>query len=171
VVTGAMGEPHYHDLPDLMRDAFQLAFAGAAEPLRPKTFHSGLKAQYRFDDPDGMRSLHIGVDGDAIRLTIDDDTGHHVLSHRAGHWVEQRTGVSTWRLHHSYQDEEAPVLAGAEWSDTGEQLHLTWHFIEAPFIDRLTLTFSRDGVSVDRSVNVNSGPTELPTVHGELVTA
>lgn len=72
--------------------------------------------------------------------------------------------MSVWRLHHSYQDPDAAILAAARWSPN--VLELTWHFLEAPFIDQLRLHFFDDGVTVAHEVNVNGGPTRLPPVRG-----
>jgi hypothetical protein len=70
-----------------------------------------------------------------------------------------------WRLHHSYQEDDAPILAGARWLGP-DTLDLTWHFLEGPFIDHLTLRFRGDGVVLEHRVNCNSGPTELPSAEG-----
>ena len=72
--------------------------------------------------------------------------------------------MSVWRLHHSYQDAGAAVLAAAQWSP--DELELTWHFLEAPFTDRLRLGFDEGGVTVAHEVNVNAGPTALAPVRG-----
>ncbi|WP_433286998.1 hypothetical protein ACQPZQ_31955 [Pseudonocardia sp. CA-142604] len=90
---------------------------------------------------------------DAVLLVLEDDRGRHTIEHGIGQWTQQCTGVSVWRLHHSYQDAVAAILAGAQWSVPGEDgaladtLCLTWHFLESPFIDQLTLRFDADGVT------------------------
>jgi hypothetical protein len=191
VVTGAMGEPSYHDLPGMLRRSFTTAFesdstadadAAAAvagfverarepEPLGPDRHRAGFTGHYRIEPGEhGLADLSIEVRPDTVGLTLVDDTGTHRIEHGVGHWVRQRTGVSVWRLHHSYQETDAPVLAGAQWSAGGDALELTWHFLEGPFIDRLRLEFTAEGLRLDWSTNVNSGPTALPTMVGALVT-
>ncbi|GAB2965823.1 hypothetical protein LWP59_22785 [Amycolatopsis acidiphila] len=71
-----------------------------------------------------------------------------------------------WRLHHSYQDPSALIVAAARWLVSPDVLELTWHFVESPFIDHLTLRFDGDEVVLERRVNVNSGPTALPPARG-----
>lgn len=182
VVTGAMPDPEYHDLPGMLRETFREAFDaddgfdGLAGRLsrEPDSLESPVdgprfRRAYGFAPNDqDVRSLVVEVDGDVVRLEVEDDRGTHVLEHGLGKWVPQRTGVSVWRLHHSYQDDAAPVLAGARWS-TVDELELTWHFLEGPFIDRLTLRFDGDDVVLDHGVNCNSGPTALPSAKGSVI--
>ncbi|TDD33506.1 class C beta-lactamase-related serine hydrolase [Nonomuraea terrae] len=182
VVTGAMGEDTYHDLPDMLRTTFRKAFDGAEreddgveqwvrrarepEPLRPSACRSAFRETYDFKPNEhGVDSLSVDVTADTVLLVIEDEHGRHTIEHGVGRWLGQHTGVSVWRLHHSYQDARAPILAAAEWT-SADVLRLTWHFLEAPFIDTLTLRFDADGVTVEHEVNVNSGPTALPAVRG-----
>jgi CubicO group peptidase (beta-lactamase class C family) len=176
VVTGAMGEPMYHDLPEMLRTAFREAFtrgdfeagewverARRPEPLAPSA-GAPFRADYDFGpNEQGLRSLSVEV-ADTVVLVVEDELGRHRIEHGVGRWLPQHTGVGVGRLHHSYQDTSAPILAAAH--RDGDTLRLTWHFLEAPFVDRLTLTFDTDGVTVGHGVNVNSGPTELPPARG-----
>ncbi|QUQ72463.1 serine hydrolase domain-containing protein [Kutzneria sp. CA-103260] len=177
VITGAMADPTYHDLPAMLRNAFLCAFSQDIEPLddrvlaarKPEVLSSevdvpGFVRAFAFaDNKQGVRSLTVEADADLLRLTVEDDRGTHVVEHGVGEWRRQDTGVSVWRLHHSYQEEDAPILAGARWL-SADELELTWHFLEGPFIDHLLLRFEDDGVVLDHRVNCNSGPTELPTI-------
>ncbi|MFI6083046.1 serine hydrolase domain-containing protein [Streptomyces sp. NPDC051217] len=191
VVTGAMGDGTYHDLPGMLRQTFRTAFGrvggdfpadpaeheavrrhviGARAPEEPTTSsrRTGFAATYDFDpNEQGLRSLGIEVRADSVRVVLEDERGRHPVEHGLGHWVKQETGASVWRLHHSYQDPSALIVAAAQWSaEDADVLHLTWHFLESPFIDRFTLTLTDDRVTVVRQVNVNSGPTVLPTATG-----
>ncbi|WP_433286773.1 serine hydrolase domain-containing protein [Pseudonocardia sp. CA-142604] len=196
VVTGAMGDGTYHDLPEMLRETFRDAFdetmrdpivdaaeaeavshwvrrAREPELLRSSAHLVGFRETYDFaTNVHGLRCLSVEVRADAVVLVLEDDRGRHTIEHGIGQWTQQCTGVSVWRLHHSYQDAVAAILAGARWSVPGEAgaradtLCLTWHFLESPFIDQLTLRFDADGVTVGHEVNVNSGPTELPPVRG-----
>lgn len=192
VVTGAMGDGSYHDLPEMLRTTFREAMADQVldpvaeaaeqdvvhrwvmrarepEPVPVSTSPAGIVGTYRFDPGEhGLRRLSVDVKDGAVLLTVEDDCGEHTIEHGLGHWVRQRSGVSVWRLHHSYQESSAAILAAAEWS-APNVLRLTWHFLESPFVDRLRLCFDDDsGVTVEHEVNVNSGPTRLPPARGLL---
>lgn len=188
VVTGAMGDGSYHDLPEMLRSTFREAFGAQArdsaaeaaeraevhrrvlrarepEPLPAKAVPAEIAATYHFEPGEhGLRRVSIEVKDSAVLLVVEDDRGEHAIEHGVGHWVRQCTGVSVWRLHHSYQAPDAAILATARWSP--DELLLTWHFLEAPFIDQLRLRFDGGGVTVEHQVNVNSGPTRLPPVRG-----
>ncbi|WP_158710265.1 serine hydrolase domain-containing protein [Streptomyces sp. NRRL F-5126] len=191
VTTGAMGDGTYHDLPGMLRKTFAEAFGdpapdpGSAEAVRewqaraqePEGWtdttvcHAGLRRTYDFpENGQGLRSLSLDVRDDSVLVVIEDEQGRHGIEHGSGRWVRQRTGVSTWRLHHSYQEESALLLASAEWLDRrgneAETLGLTWYFAESPFVDHLTVRIGEYDVSVERSVNINSGPTRLPSLRG-----
>jgi len=179
VITGAMPDPAYHDLPAMLRKAFLRAFAAdegfesldhrVGQAQRPEPLGSdgpALKRSFCFgDNEQGVRSLAVEADDSVVRLRVEDDRGAHTIEHGLREWTRQRTGVSVWRLHHSYQEDDAPILAGASWLGP-DVLELTWHFLEGPFIDHLTLRFEADGVVLEHRVNCNSGPTELPSAEG-----
>ncbi len=179
VITGAMPDPTYHDLPAMLRTAFLDAFANdsfesldhrVAAAAQPEPLGSNgptIERTFSFPDNDqGVRSLTVKADDAVVRLRIEDDQGVHTIDHGLREWKQQRTGVSVWRLHHSYQEDDALILAGARWLGP-DTLELTWHFLEGPFIDHLTLRFQKaDGVVLDHRVNCNSGPTELPGAEG-----
>ena len=58
------------------------------------------------------------------------------------------------KLHHQYQPDTMRVVAGAEWRDA-RTFVMSWTFVESgPYL------------RFDRSVNVNSSATELPTLTG-----
>jgi hypothetical protein len=45
---------------------------------------------------------------------------------------------------------------------------MTWQFAETAFRDRVVCRFDGDRMSLDRSVNINSAATSLPTISGRL---
>jgi hypothetical protein len=69
------------------------------------------------------------------------------------------------RLHHEYRPARQRVVAGARWRSPNV-LQMTWQFIETAFRDTLVCTFADGTVSIDRSVNLNSAETRLPTLTG-----
>lgn len=78
--------------------------------------------------------------------------------------MEWREGVAA-RLHHSYGDSDAVMLAAAEWHGP-DSLTLTWNFAESPFTDSITLSFDGDAIAVDHRSNINSGPMEMARARG-----
>jgi len=57
------------------------------------------------------------------------------------------------------------VVAGGRWirDDTFE---MTWQFVEGPFRDTVRVHFDGPTMTLDREVNVNTGPTARPTIRG-----
>jgi hypothetical protein len=60
------------------------------------------------------------------------------------------------------------VIAGARWEDA-RTLKMTWQFVETAFRDTVLCRFDGDTVTLDRSVNLNSRETKLPTLTGRLI--
>lgn len=187
-ITGAMGDGSYHDLPELMHRAFSDAFsdpagpdsqdedtdwlddwsarARIARPLAAARSHEIGASYYEFEPNDrSLQSMTLEILADSITVELHDDRGVHTVHHGIGSWLTGRTGVSVWRLHHSYQEDDANVLAAAEWTSP-ETLVLSWYFVETPFVDTVTVSFQDDRISVEHRSNINSGITELPTVTG-----
>ena len=48
---------------------------------------------------------------------------------------------------------------------------MTWQFVEMAFCDRVSCRIERGMLYVDRSVNVNAGPLQRPTLTGHPRTA
>ena len=69
------------------------------------------------------------------------------------------------KLHHQYQPDTMRVVAGGEWRDA-RTFVMTWTFVESAFRDTVVCRFSGPNMRFDRSVNVNSSATELPTLIG-----
>ena len=67
------------------------------------------------------------------------------------------------RLHHEYRPPQQRVVAGARWLSP-QKLEMVWQFVETAFRDTLLVDFAEGRVTVDRSVNVNSAETHLPTL-------
>jgi len=57
------------------------------------------------------------------------------------------------------------VVARGEWRDT-RTFVMTWTFVESAFRDTVACAFTGPYLRFDRSVNVNSAETELPTLVG-----
>jgi CubicO group peptidase (beta-lactamase class C family) len=96
VVTGAMGDGTYHDLPDMLRTTFRSAFDTTArdepsegdavhawvqrardpEPLDPAAHRVGFAAVYDFEaNGQGLRSLSVDVLADSVLVVLKDERG------------------------------------------------------------------------------------------------
>jgi CubicO group peptidase (beta-lactamase class C family) len=144
------------------------AHATEQEPLLTTSAQQLPATVYDADaNAEGLSS--IGVEGrdDAVHLTLADSRGEHRVTAGLGRWLSGRTGMTTTLLHHSYQDDAALIEAGARWIDE-RTLTVEIVFVETPFHETITLEFDRDKLCWNHSVNVNSGPTELPEVTARI---
>jgi hypothetical protein len=82
-------------------------------------------------------------------------------------WIEGHTSMTGNKLHHEYQPDSMRVVEGGRWTDPAT-FEMTWLFAESAFRDRVICRFQGDRMTLDRSVNVNSAATSLPTLHGTL---
>jgi hypothetical protein len=81
-------------------------------------------------------------------------------------WIEGSTTIPGGALHHGYEPLEGMrVLASGGWRDTSTFV-TTWQFVESPFCDTVVIHYDGDHLTLDRSVNVNSTVTTLPTIRG-----
>lgn len=110
-----------------------------------------------------LTSIGIEVLEGEARLLMVDRRGEHRIVAGVGHWRTSRTDMPTALLHHSYQDGDALIEAGARWMD-GHTLSFELIFVETPFRDTITLCFEGDTLRWKHTVNVNSGPTALPEI-------
>lgn len=121
---------------------------------------------YAFEaNAEGLASFTVEQRSQDIVLTIEDERGRHELVSGLGQWRRGSTGLTTTQLHHSYQDRSAEVESSALWKDEST-LVIECYFVETPFHDTIALSFGGDRNVVEwrHSVNVNSGPTHLPSV-------
>ena len=96
-----------------------------------------------------------------------DENGEHRITAGFDEYLEQDTSMTGNRLHHEYRPERQRVVAGARWISP-QRLELTWQFVETAFRDTVACTFSGNQVAIDRSVNLNSAETRLPTLVARL---
>jgi len=71
------------------------------------------------------------------------------------------------KLHHEYELDHMRVVASGEWIDE-RSFVMTWNFVETAFRDTVVCVFEGPGLRLDRSVNVNSAETALPTLTGRM---
>jgi hypothetical protein len=114
-----------------------------------------------------VTSVRFDIGGDRLRYQLTDGRGTHAITAGLGEWLEQDTTMTGARLHHEYEPPFMRVVAGARWIDDN-RLEMTWQYVEAAFRDTVMCTFVDDTVSIERSVNLNSGEKKLPTLHGTI---
>ncbi|MDO4548550.1 MAG: serine hydrolase [Clostridia bacterium] len=129
-----------------------------AETINGKTFTAD-ENQY------GITSVKLDVTDGYIDYTMTDARGTHTIRNGVGEWLRTQTSMTSSYTHHQYQYDIEPIVAYAEWKDD-YTLEMTWRWPQLAFVDTVTVTFAQDGsaMSLDRSVNVNSGPLVCETV-------
>ncbi|MEU5226795.1 serine hydrolase domain-containing protein [Streptomyces toyocaensis] len=115
---------------------------------------------------DDVRAVSADFTGDRCLFTLVDSHGEHRIEAGLDRWIESSTSMPGAALHHGYEPTSQRVVAAGTWSSS-TTFTMTWQFIETPFRDTVTLDFTADTVRLDRSVNVNSGPTTRPTLNGQ----
>ncbi|MFC3053206.1 serine hydrolase domain-containing protein [Kordiimonas pumila] len=94
-----------------------------------------------------------------------DENGVHTVKNGFETYIEQDTSITGNRLHHQYHPDYMRAVAGARWLNPNK-LELTWQFVETAFRDTLVCIFEGNTVRIDRSVNLNTQETNLPTLTG-----
>ncbi len=114
-----------------------------------------------------VRWVSFEFTGDACTYTMSDDGGEHRITAGFSEYLEQDTSMTGHRLHHEYRPPRQRVVAGARWT-APDRLEMTWQFVETAFRDTVVCTFKDGEVTIDRSVNLNSAETRLPTLVARL---
>ena len=115
-----------------------------------------------------FHELTVQISEDACTLQLRSERGVYAIRSGIGQWIEGETKLPGARLHHGYDLEGTPVMAGARW--TGDDtLEMDWVFIASVFRDHVVIHFDGDRVTLLRSVNVNSGARAWPLLEGVLV--
>jgi len=113
----------------------------------------------------GVTSLGFEFADGRCVFTLDDARGAHRIDIGLGHAVEGDTSMTGQSLHHEYQPDRMRVLARGVWQGA-HRFCMTWRFIETAFCDTVVCAFEGDTVTVDRSVNANTGSGAWPTLVG-----
>ena len=140
------------------------ALAATSSPVAERI--SGRRFRMAPND-DGVESVAFAFSGDRCVFTLRDARGEHRVDVGLRDWIEGGTSMTGNKLHHQYQPDAMVVVAGGRWSDP-DTFEMTWQFAETAFRDRVVCRFRGNGMTLDRSVNVNSAATSLPTLRGEL---
>lgn len=119
------------------------------------------------DNDQGVRWIALDFPRGACDYRMADADGEHRIVAGLTDYLEQDTSMTGNRLHHEYRLPRLRVVAGARWR-AADTLEMTWQFVESAFRDTVVCRFAGDTVTIDRSVNLNSAETRLPTLTGRL---
>jgi hypothetical protein len=117
-------------------------------------------------NPLGVTAVRFVFEKDRCVFHLVDAAGDHGLVCGLGDWIESRTDVPGAGLHHGYALQSAVVVASAAWTDE-HTLRMTWIFAETAFRDVVVCRFDNDGLTLERSVNVNSSALSWPRLSGK----
>ncbi|MBY0510235.1 MAG: beta-lactamase family protein [Rhodospirillaceae bacterium] len=118
----------------------------------------------------GVRVVGFQFAEERCTFRLIDAEGEYNVVAGLGGWIESRTDITGRDLHHGYRLRGAVVVASAQWRDE-QTLEMTWIFAETAFRDTVVCRFQDGTLTLDRSVNINSGLRSLPTLHGTLLPA
>lgn len=120
------------------------------------------------DNEDGVRALRFAFRDDQCRFIVEDARGTHEIDVGLAEPVEGNTSMTGHKLHHEYQPDMMRVVASGVWHDD-RTFVMTWIFVESAFRDTVVCRFDGDNLTLERSVNVNSGALERPPIRGRVV--
>lgn len=121
---------------------------------------------YQFpDNAEQVNTMRFDFTNDACMFSLQDNRGVHAIEVGLGRSIEGDTTMTGDKLHHEYELDLMRVVASAEWTDS-RTFVMTWSFVETAFRDTVVCVFEGPWVRFDRSVNVNSAETALPTLNG-----
>ncbi len=136
----------------------------SASPVVPHV--SGVN--YRFkDNDDAIKAISLTFTDKSCTFKLEDDRGTHTIEVGLGHDIEGDTTMTGHKLHHEYEPDVMRVVARGEWRDA-RTFVMSWTFVESAFRDTVTCVFTGPRLRFNRSVNVNSAATEMPTLTGEM---
>ena len=122
---------------------------------------------FRVDpNPLGVTAVRFVFENGRCVFHLVDAAGDHSVVCGLREWIESRTDMPGADLHHGYAFQSAVVVAGAVWTDENT-LQMTWIFAETAFRDTVVCRFDTNGVTVERSVNVNSSARSWPPLSGK----
>ncbi len=145
--------------------------AEMARPIELPNGATGWRGERRYRmaaNPLKIEEVAFAIRPGECTIRIKDSTGTHSLRSGLRKWIQDRTDIPGRDLHHGYELVGTPVTAGGYFSDD-DTLHMTWHFTATAFIDAVTCRFNGAQVTIERSVNVNSGDRAWPVLTGQLV--
>ena len=123
---------------------------------------------YRFEDnAQEVKTARFDFADDRCTFTLEDQRGTHTIELGLGRTLEGDTTMTGNKLHHEYEMDSMRVVASGTWIDE-RSFVMTWSFVETAFRDTVVCIFEGPALRIDRSVNVNSAETSLPTLTGRM---
>ena len=111
----------------------------------------------------GLAGLEFDFGPDEARVTLRDNEGDHRVIAGRGGWTLAPAYLPGADLHHGYRMENMPVAAGLRWL-ADNRIELVVHFLEAAFRDTFVFAVDGDRLTMERSVNINSGARAWPSM-------
>lgn len=108
-----------------------------------------------------VRELRFEFSREHCCFCLVDGHGEHEIVAGREDWIESHTDMPGYDLHHGYSLAGTPVVAAMRWLDQAT-LEMSWIFAETAFRDSVRFHFGDDGVTMRRSVNVNSAAKTWP---------
>lgn len=191
-MTGSIGQWRHRDLPSVIdrhltpaltpkprlpinntasdRLSNLLTDATTEHPIPPprRTVPPGTRWHYAIDpadNDDGADWIEFEFTADDCTFRQHDREGTHQVRCGLRRWLTSQTSIGGATLHHSYRPPSMKVIATAAWTEK-RRLEMTWHFVQTPFLDTVNCRFAGDRITMNRSVNVNSGLLNLPPISG-----
>lgn len=148
----------------------RLAAAGEQPPIVAQASNTAARIDgktFRMDrNALGISAVRLEFDSDRCVFHLEDAAGDHRVVCGLREWIESRTDMPGADLHHGYFLKDAVVVAGAVWTDEST-LEMTWIFAETAFRDTVVCRFDATGLTLERSVNVNSSAHAWPRLSGK----
>ncbi len=115
----------------------------------------------------GVQAARLRFEEASATFQMRDARGEHSVEVGLTGWIEGETSMTGNDLHHQYQPDAMRVSAAGHWPDDTTFV-MTWVYLEAAFRDQVTCRFDADGMTLDRSVNVNTGAMARPSLRGRM---
>jgi len=147
----------------------RLAATGQQPPIAANSSKTAMRVSgktFRIEpNPLVVTAVRFVFENDRCVFHLEDASGDHCIACGLRDWIESHTDMPGADLHHGYALLSAVVVAGAAWTDE-HTLRLTWIFAETAFRDTVVCRFENEGVTLERSVNVNSSALSWPRLSG-----
>ena len=114
----------------------------------------------------GVTAVRFVFEASRCVFQLVDAAGEHAIVCGLQDWIESHTDMPGADLHHGYVFHAAAVVGGAVWTDENT-LRMTWVFAETAFRDTVICRFDSAGLTLERSVNVNSSARAWPRLSGK----
>lgn len=128
---------------------------------------SGKQYQMKTNE-DAIHAVQFDFSAKSCMFTLVDHDGKHQIECGIDEWVESETTMPGAILHYMQQPDDLRVKARGIWKDE-KTFIMTWTYILMPFTDTVICQFEGDKIIFRRSVNVNGGVLERPTIIGDVI--